>query len=96
LTYDNLSSSVTAANIRVTVATGQAPIAPATLCTTCVSGKFGRTLLTADQANAVINGNGSVVVNTTNNPDGEISGPIVKVTAPTAPAKAGAVPGAIK
>ena len=51
----------------------------------CVSGKFGRTLLTDDQAKAILKGDGSIVVSTTGSPGGEISGPIVKVAAPAAP-----------
>src|SRR5262249_34195064 len=86
LTYANLSSAVTSADLRVTVAAGAAPIAPETLCSTgWAQNKFGRTVLTDDQANAILQGNGSIVVNTTNNPSGEISGPIVKVATPAAP-----------
>ncbi len=85
LTYSNLSSAVSGAQIHITVAAGAAPIAAATLCSSCTSGKFGRTMLTDDQANAILKGDASVVVSTANNPDGEISGPIVKAsTAPTA------------
>jgi hypothetical protein len=82
LSYTNLSSTVNGADIRLT-STGTAPIAAATLCGPCVSGKFGRTTLTDDQAAAVLKGNGSVAVRTASNPDGEISGPITKL-APTA------------
>jgi len=87
LTYDHLSSAVSGADIQVTAAAGAAAVAPMNLCTTCTSGKFGRTLLTADQANAIVNAKASVVVKTANNPGGEISGPIVQVKTP-APAKA--------
>src|SRR3989442_1194308 len=66
--------------IHVSVAAGAAPVAAANLCSTgCVSGKFGRTTLTDDQANAILKGQGSVVVATANNTSGEISGPIVRV-----------------
>ena len=79
LTYSNLSSAVSGADILVKVAAGAAAVAPMNLCTTCTSGKFGRTILTADQANAIVNAQGSVVVRTTNKPGGEISGPITQV-----------------
>ena len=79
LTYSSLSSAVTSADIHVTVAAGAAPVAAANLCSSCVSGKFGRTTLTDGQANAILKGEGSVVVSTANNPSGEISGPIVRV-----------------
>jgi len=82
LTYSNLSSTVSGADLRITTA-GAAPAVAAALCTSCVSGKFGRTLLTDDQASALLKGNGSVVVRTANNPGGEISGPVVKAP-PTA------------
>src|SRR6478672_7847247 len=85
LTYANLSSAVTSADLRLAVAAGAAPIAPETLCTTCVSNKFGRNVLTDEQANAILKGDGSIVVNTTNSPNGEISGPIVKVSTSSAP-----------
>jgi hypothetical protein len=85
LTYANLSSVVTSADLRVTVTAGAAPIAPETLCTTCVPNKFGRNVLTDDQANAILKGDASIVVNTTNSPSGEISGPIVKVSTSSAP-----------
>src|SRR5437763_2550553 len=78
LTYSNLSSAVTSADIHVSVAAGAAPVAAANLCSTgCVSGKFGRTTLTDDQANAILKGQGSVVVATANNTSGEIRGPII-------------------
>ena len=79
LTYDKLSSAVSRADILVTAAAGAAAVAPMNLCTTCTSGKFGRTILTADQANAILHDRSSVVVRTTNNPGGEISGPITQV-----------------
>jgi hypothetical protein len=80
LTYSNLSSAVTSADIHVNVSAGSAPIAAANLCGAgCVSGKFGRTLLSDDQANAIIKGQGSVVVSTSKNTGGEISGDIVRV-----------------
>lgn len=83
LTYSNLSSAVSSADIHITVPAGAAPVAAANLCSTCVSGKFGRTLLTDDQANAILTGEGSVVVSTANNPGGELTGKIVKMQ-PTA------------
>jgi hypothetical protein len=80
LSYDKLSSAVSGADILVKAAgAGAAALTPANLCTTCTSGKFGRTILTADQASAILNGQGSVVVRTTNNPGGEVSGPITQV-----------------
>jgi hypothetical protein len=87
LTYDHLSSSVSGADIHVTAAAGAAAVSPMNLCTTCTSGKFGRTMLTSDQANAIVNGQASVVVKTANNPGGEISGQIVQVK-PISTAKA--------
>lgn len=83
LTYSNLSSAVSSADIHVTVAAGAAPVAAANLCTACVSGKFGRTTLTDDQANAILKGAGSVVVSTVSNPSGELSGQIVRVQTTT-------------
>lgn len=82
LTYSNLSSAVSGAQIHITAPSGSAPVAAATLCSSCTSGKFGRTILTDDQAAAILKGQASVVVSTASNPDGEISGPIVKA-APT-------------
>jgi hypothetical protein len=79
LTYSNLSSAVRSADIHVTVPAGSAPVAAANLCGACVSGKFGRTMLTDDQANAILKGEGSVVVSTSSNTGGEISGPIVRM-----------------
>jgi hypothetical protein len=87
LTFDHLSSAVSGADILITVAAGAAAVSPASLCTTCTSGKFGRTMLTADQADAILKGNASVVVRTANSPGGEISGPITQVKL-AAPAKA--------
>lgn len=80
LTYSNLSSAVTGAQIHITTAAGAAPVAAATLCSSCTSGKFGRTMLTDDQAGAILKGQASVVVSTANHPDGEISGTIVKAS----------------
>jgi hypothetical protein len=80
LTYANLSGAVSSADIHVAVAAGAAPVTAANLCTACTSGKFGRTLLTDAQANAILKGEGSVVVSTATNPSGEISGQIVKGT----------------
>ena len=83
LTFSNLSSAVSGAQIHVTVPTGSPAVAAAALCGSCTSGKFGRTMLTDDQANAIVKGQASVVVSTANNPDGEISGPIVKASTGT-------------
>jgi len=83
LTYSNLSSSVSGAAIHFTPPSGAAPVSSAALCSTCTSGKFGRTTLTDDQAAAILKGEASVVVSTANNPSGEISGPIVKAAATT-------------
>src|SRR5207249_3138459 len=82
LTYTNVASSVNGADVRI-AAPGKAPAVAATLCGPCTSGKFGRTTLTDDQASALLKGEGSVVVRTASNPDGELSGQIVKM-APTA------------
>ena len=82
LTYSNLSSTVNRTDLLLS-APGAAPVVAATLCTACVTDKFGRTTLTDDQAASLLAGNGSIVVRTVNNPDGEISGPIVKAP-PTA------------
>ena len=87
LTYSNLSSSVTGADVRLN-SPGSAGVLAATLCSSCASGKFGRTTLTDDQAAAILKGSGYVVVRTANSPDGEISGQIVKV-APTAAVRTG-------
>lgn len=84
LTYSNLSSAVTSADIHVTAPAGSAPVSAANLCGACVSGKFGRTTLTDDQANAILMGEASVVVSTATNPSGEISGQIVKMQATAA------------
>lgn len=84
LTYASLSSAVTGAQITITAPTGSAPVAAAPLCSTCTSGRFGHTTLTHDQAQAIVNGEASVVVSTADNPAGEISGPIVKITPKTA------------
>jgi len=83
LTYNHLSSAVTSADVHIAVPAGAAPVTAANLCGACVSGKFGRTTLTDDQANAILKNEASVVVSTAHNPGGEISGPIVKVQ-PTA------------
>lgn len=78
LTYSNLSSAVSGAQIHINAPTS-APVAAAPLCSTCTSGKFGHSALTEAQAKAIESGEGQVVVSTTNNPGGEISGAIVKV-----------------
>jgi CHRD domain len=83
LTFEHLSSAVTSADIHIVAPAGSAPIAAANLCGTCVSGKFGRTTLTDDQANALLKGEASVVVSTANNTSGELSGQIVRMK-PTA------------
>jgi CHRD domain-containing protein len=83
LTFDHLSSAVTSADIHIVAPAGSAPVAAANLCGTCVSGKFGRTTLTDDQANAILKGEASVVVSTANNSGGELSGQIVRMK-PTA------------
>lgn len=82
LSYTGLSSAVNGADLRLN-APGAAGVLAATLCGPCTAGKFGRTMLTDDQAAALLKGNGYVVVRTVNSPDGEISGQIVKVP-PTA------------
>jgi hypothetical protein len=79
VSYTGLSSPVTGAAIRFKSAVGAAPVVALKLCGPCSAGKLTRTTLTEDQARALLKGNGSVVVQTTNNPDGEISGQIVRV-----------------
>ena len=79
VSYTGLSSAVTGADIRFTSAAGAAPVVAVKLCAPCSVSKLTRTTLTEVQARALLKGNGSVVVKTTNNPDGEISGQIVRV-----------------
>jgi hypothetical protein len=83
LSYSNLSSAVSGAQIHINAPT-TAPVAAAPLCSHCAPGKFGHTTLTDSQAKAILAGEGQVVVSTTNNPDGEISGTIVKAAPKTA------------
>lgn len=80
LTYQQLSSTVTGADIRVAATPGAAPTIAANLCKTCVPGKVQLTNLTDAQANAVLAGRGSVVVQTVSAPDGALSGAIVKAS----------------
>ena len=80
LTYSNLSSSVTGTDMRIQ-APGQASTVAATLCGACAVRSSGHLTVTDDQANSLLKGYGSIVVRTTNSPDGEISGQIVQVTA---------------
>ena len=79
VSYTGLSSPVTGADIRFKSSVGAAPVVAVTLCGPCSAGKLTRTTLTEDQAHALLKGNGSVVVRTANNPDGEISGQVVRV-----------------
>jgi CHRD domain len=79
VSYTGLSSPVTGADIRFKSSVGAAPVVAVALCGPCSAGKLTRTTLTEDQARALLKGNGSVVLRTTNNPDGEISGQIVRV-----------------
>jgi hypothetical protein len=83
LSYSNLSSTVSGAEIRINAPTS-APVAAAPLCSHCTPGKFGHTTLTDSQAKAILAGEGQVIVSTTSNPGGEISGTIVKFTTKTA------------
>jgi CHRD domain len=78
LSFANLSSAVTGAEIRLN-APGAAGAFATNLCGSCTSGKFGRTTLTDDQASALLKGDAYVVVDTVNSPGGEISGQIVKL-----------------
>src|SRR5205814_5684421 len=79
LTYSNLSSAVSSADIHIRAAAGAAPVAAANLCSTgCVSGKFGRTVLTDDQASAILKGEAAAVVSTANK-SSERSGPSGRV-----------------
>jgi hypothetical protein len=80
LTYSNLSSAVTGTDMRIQIP-GQASTVAATLCGACAVRASGHLTVTDDQANALLKGYGSIVVRTTNSPTGEISGPIVQVTA---------------
>jgi hypothetical protein len=79
LTYSRLSSAVSGAAIHFTPPSGAAPISSAALCSTCTSGKFGRTTLTDEQAAAILKNQSSVVVSTANNAT-ELTGSIVKAT----------------
>jgi CHRD domain len=79
LSVAHLSSAVSGADIRVIATPGAAPTVAATLCGSCTSGRIETASLTNAQANAVLQGQGSVVVRTASNPGGEISGQIVKV-----------------
>jgi len=81
LTYSALSSAPTGTDIRLN-SPGHAGVLVTTLCTTCTVGKFGRVEITADQANALLAGNGYVVVRTTAKPDGEINGQIKRAPLP--------------
>ncbi|HEX3454141.1 MAG TPA: hypothetical protein VHS03_05910 [Gaiellaceae bacterium] len=82
LTYSNLSSAVTGTDMRIQLP-GQAPAAAnvSTLCGACASRASGHLNVTDDQANDLLKGYGSIVVRTSSSPNGEISGPIVQVTA---------------
>jgi hypothetical protein len=79
LSHTGLSSPVIGADIRFTSSAGAAPVVAVKLCAPCSASKLTRTTLTVDQARGLLKGNGSVVVRTANNPDGEISGQIVRV-----------------
>ena len=80
LTYSNLSSAVTGTDMLIQVP-GQASTVAATLCGACASRASGHMTVTDDQANDLLKGYGSIVVRTSSLPNGEISGPIVQVTA---------------
>jgi hypothetical protein len=80
LTYSNLSSAVTGTDMQIQVP-GQASTVAATLCGACAARASGHLTVTDDQANDLLKGYGSIVVRTANSPNGEISGPIVQVTA---------------
>jgi hypothetical protein len=84
LSFQNLSSTVNGTDIRIQ-APGAASTVAATLCGPCTSGTAGHMTVTDDQAAALVAGYGSVVVRTANNPNGEISGPIVKAPPTAAP-----------
>jgi hypothetical protein len=79
LVYTGLSGAPTGTDIRLS-SPGAAGALVATICNPCVSGKFGRVDVPADQAQALADGHGFVVVRTAEKPDGEISGPIVRST----------------
>jgi hypothetical protein len=82
LTYQHLSSPVSGASVHITANPGSAPIASASLCSSsCASVHVGRTTLTDAQAMAVVKTEATVVVSTTQNPGGEISGPIERLKA---------------
>lgn len=80
LTYHHLSSPVSGASIHITANPGAAPVASASLCSgSCASVHLGRTTVTDAQAMAIIKTEATVVVSTTQNPGGEISGPIERL-----------------
>jgi CHRD domain len=80
--YSGLSSAVTGVDIRLN-SPGTAGTLAATLCSSsCASGRYGRTIVTDDQAAAIVGGHGYVVVATAAAPGGEISGQIVRITQP--------------
>ena len=87
-TFSGLSGPATSTDLQLN-SPGAAGTVAATLCAPCTSGKFGRTILTDNQATDVLAGHGFVVVKTAANPSGEISGQITKAAAPTAPTATG-------
>jgi CHRD domain len=81
LSVKQLSSPVTAVDVRLAASPGAAPTLAATLCTTsCTAARTQVASLTTTQAQALAAGRGSVVVHTANAPDGELSGTIVKLS----------------
>jgi hypothetical protein len=80
LTYSNLSSTVTGTDLHIQLP-GQASAVAATLCASCAARQSGHLTVTDDQADSLLKGYGSIVVRTTNSPNGEISGAIVKAPA---------------
>jgi hypothetical protein len=88
MTFSGLTGAVTGTDLQLN-SPGAAGIIATSLCAPCTSGKFGRTILTDNQATDVLAGHGFVVVKTAANPSGEISGQITKAAAPTAPTATG-------
>jgi hypothetical protein len=80
MTFSGLTGAVTSTDLTLN-SPGAAGTVATTLCAPCLSGKFGRTTLTDDQANAVLTGLGYIVVKTAANPSGELSGQITKLAA---------------
>jgi hypothetical protein len=76
--FQLLSSQVTGVDLRIAATRGAAPTVAATLCSTaCATTRMQSSSLTTDQASAILDGRGSVVVHTS---AGDLSGSIVKLS----------------